>query len=104
MAQNILSLIFTVIIFLIVFGVFTFAIFWILGKFGLWKWATYRKLKRRFKDTEFLEEHIAFCNNAIEKKWRYKDILRFIKYEKDGSKLLYTFLVMEELKKNERRL
>jgi hypothetical protein len=104
MAQEILSIIFTGIIFLIVLVSLIFAVFWLLGKFGLWKLATYRRLKKKFRNLEFDENKIAWVNNALEKKWKYKDVLRFIKYERDGSELLYTFLVMEKLKKAEKEV
>jgi hypothetical protein len=99
--QNTTTLIITGIFFLL-FVVWIFWLcYWILGKFGLWKWATYRRLKKKFKNLEFREDAIEWCNQAIDKKWRFKDVRRFVKYEPAGSELLYTFLVLTKLKKKE---
>jgi hypothetical protein len=78
--------------------------YWILGKFGIWKWATYHRLKRKFKNLEFREDAIEWCNQAIEKKWRFKDVRRFVKYEPAGSELLYTYLTLVKLRKNEPKI
>jgi hypothetical protein len=75
--------------------------YWILGKFGLWKWATYRKLKRRYKKFEFKDDAIKWAIDKIQRKWRFKDIRRFIKYEKNGGELLYTFMMLSKLSPQE---
>jgi hypothetical protein len=72
--------------------------YWMLGKFGLWKWATTKRLSRRFgKNYEFSKDAIDWCVDKIQKKWRYKDIRKFIGYEKNGSELHYTFLMLSKL-------
>jgi len=86
----------------LVFVAFLFLMtYWMLGKFGLWKWATYRRLKKRYKDFEFKEDAIKWCADAMKKKWRFKDVRRFIKYERDGSELLYTYMMMMKLSPEE---
>lgn len=77
--------------------------YWILGKLGLWKWATYRRLKKKFKNLDFSDKNIEWSNHAIERKWRFKDVRRFSKYEQNGSELLYTFMVLDKLRRSERR-
>jgi len=102
--QNTTTLIITGIFFLLFVAWIFWMCYWILGKFGLWKWATYRRLKRKFRDLEFREDAIEWCNQAIEKKWKFKDVRRFVKYEPVGSELLYTFLALSKLKKNEPKI
>ena len=85
------------IMFLVFLGFLFMMAYWILGKFGLWKWATYRRLKKRYKDFEFDEKHIQWGVRAIQRKWKFKDVRRFIKYEPKGSELLYTYMMLEKL-------
>ena len=101
MVSTTLVLIFTILFFLFFVGWIFWLCYWILGKFGIWKWATYRRLKRKFKNLEFREDAIEWCNQAIEKKWKFKDVRRFVKYEPVGSELLYTYLALKKLKKKE---
>ena len=96
-----LTLILTGIFFLLFVAWIFWMCYWILGKFGLWKFATYRRLKKKFRDLEFNEEAIAWCNNAIERQWRFKDVRRFAKYEPNGSELLYTFMVLDKLNRQQ---
>ena len=84
--------------FICVFGV----LFFILGKFGLWKWATYRRLKKRYKHLDFNDDALKWAIDKINKKWKFKDIRRFVKYEgKEGGELLYAFLVLSKLSPQE---
>jgi len=71
--------------------------YWILGKFGIWKWATYHRLKKRYKDVGFKDDAITWAVDKIHKEWKFKDIKRFVKYEKDGGELLYTFMALSKL-------
>lgn len=101
MASEIITTIIVIVMFVgIIAWVFLMAV-WMLGKFGLWKWATYRKLKKRFKDADFNEDALEWCLDKIEKKWRYKDVRRFVKYENDAGELLYTFISLTKLNKKE---
>jgi len=104
MAQNTLTLIITGALVLFFVAWIFWMCYWILGKFGLWKWATYRRLKKKFKNLEFREDAIEWCNNAIQKKWRFKDVKRFVKYEPIGSELLYTFLALNKLNRNKPKI
>lgn len=91
------------VIFFFIVWVFWLA-YWILGKFGIWKWATYRRLRKKFKNLEFRADAIEWCNEAIEKNWKFKDVKRFVKYEPAGNELLYTYLALKKLKKEEPNL
>jgi hypothetical protein len=104
MAQNTLTLIITGALVLFFVAWIFWMCYWILGKFGIWKWATYRRLKKKFKNLEFREDAIEWCNNAIQKKWRFKDVKRFVKYEPIGSELLYTFLALNKLNRNKPKI
>ena len=101
MVSKTLILILTGAFFLLFVSWIFWMVYWILGKFGIWKWATYRRLKRKFKNLDFREDAIEWCNEAIEKKWKFKDVKRFVKYEPAGSELLYTYLALIKLKKKE---
>jgi len=72
--------------------------YWILGKFGIWRWATYHRLKRKYKDIYFKDDAIKWAVDKIEKKWKFQDVKRFIKYEKaNGGELLYTYMSLSKL-------
>ena len=103
MATTLIIIISIIFSFLFIAWIFWMA-YWILGKFGIWKWATYRRLKKKFKNLEFREDAIEWCNNAIQKKWRFKDVKRFVKYEPIGSELLYTFLALNKLNRNKPKI
>ena len=103
MATTLIIIISIIFSFLFIAWIFWMA-YWILGKFGIWKWATYRRLKKKFKDLEFRDDAIEWCNNVIEKNWRFKDIKKFVKYEPAGSELLYTYLALIKLKKNKPKI
>lgn len=73
----------------------------VLGKLGLWKWATYRRLKKKYKDFEFRDDALDWCLDKIVKQWEYKDVRRFVKHEKNGDELLYTFILLKKLNAEE---
>lgn len=98
MASQIVVIGITLLMFLCLLGVIGFLLYWMLGKFGLWKFATRKRLSKRFgKNFEFSDDAIEWCLDKIQKKWKYKDVRKFIGYEKNGSELHYTFLMLSEL-------
>lgn len=101
MVSETITLILTGFMFLLFVIWIFWMIYWMLGKFGLWKFSTYRRLKRRYKNREFDDEEMKWAIDKIGKKWKYKDVRRFVKYEPNGSELLYTFMVLSKLKPEE---
>lgn len=98
MASQIVIIIITLLMFLGFIVWIGWMAYWILGKFGLWKWATTRRLGKRFgKNFEFHDDSINWCLDKIQKKWKYKDVRKFVGYEKNGSELHYTFLMLSNL-------
>ena len=81
-----------------------FMIKWILGRLGIWQWATYKRLSKRYKNEPFNNETLEWCLERMEKKWRYKDIRTILKYEKDKGEILYTYLALQKLPKEELKM
>lgn len=104
MASEIIILIIAGFIVLLLVILFLWTIYFALGKFGLWKFATYRRLKKRYRNLEFKDDAILWCVDKIKMKWRFKDIKRFTKYEPEGSELLYTFMALSKLSPSELEL
>ena len=75
--------------------------YWILGRLGIWKWATYRRLNKRYKKYEFKEEIINWCLPKIKNQWKFKDIRTISKYETDRGERIYTYLMLTKLPKGE---
>lgn len=75
--------------------------YWMLGRFGIWQWATYRRLKKRYNDDPFDDKVVEWCLAKMDRKWRYKDIRTILKYEKDKGDVLYTWLSLSKLGKVE---
>ena len=96
-----IAVIITIFIFLLLFGALFFVIYWILGKFGIWKWATYRRLRRRYKNVDLSEEAIKWAMDKIFKKWKFKDVKKFVGYEKESGELLYTYMTLCKLSQYE---
>jgi len=102
MASQILILLITGIMFLLFIAWIFWMVYWMLGKFGLWKWATFRRLKRKFGENfVFKDDAIEWCLDKIQKKWKYKDVRKFIGYEPNGRELHYTFLTFDKISKQE---
>jgi len=76
-------------------------LYWGLGKMGIWKFATYRRLKRRFKDYQFKDDILFWCIDKITKKWKYKDIRTISKYHEKKAEIIYTYLSLLKLSKEE---
>ena len=77
---------------------------WILGRFGIWKWATYKRLKKRYKNQPFNNEIVNWCLGRMERKWRYKDVKTILNYETDKGEILYTYLALQKLPKEELKM
>jgi|TARA_R100001530_G_scaffold25421_1_gene20492 hypothetical protein len=101
MASEIIVTIVTGFMFLLFMIWIGWSIYFALGKFGLWKFATYRRLKKKYRNTEFKDDAIVWAVDKIQKKWKFKDVRRFTKYETDGSELLYTFMSLSKLSPTE---
>jgi len=98
---NVTTTIITIILF-IGAGAWTLLIlYWGLGKLGLWKFATYRRLKRRFKDYEFKDNVVIWCAEKIKRGWKFKDVRRISKYETNRGEIIFTYLSLTKLPKDD---
>jgi len=85
---------------IIIFGGISWLIFLLhlfLAKIGFYKHFTYNKLRKKFRDYEFEEKIISFCEKAVVRGWKYKDIKLFAKGRKNAKEILYTYIVISKL-------
>jgi len=80
-----------------------FLVYLFLSKIGLFRWRKYRKLRKKLgRDYEFKDEILEFVNDAVDKKWRYKDMKRISANMPESDEILYTFFLMKKLRKKEK--
>lgn len=95
----------TGVIFVVFVSWIVLMIIWGLGKLGVWKRRKFKSLKRQLGDDyEFQDEILEWCGDAFRKKWSYKDVKRFSKYETNGKETLYTYMMLGKLTPAERQV
>lgn len=94
---------FTGVIFISFIAWIVFLVYLFLKKIGLFRWRKFKKLRKVLgRDYEFKDEILEFVTDAIDKKWRYKDVKRISATMPESDEILYTYFLVRKLRKKEK--
>jgi ABC-type microcin C transport system permease subunit YejB len=96
--QSVISILVGVIL-VFFFGTVAYYLFYRLPQaMGITAWFRMRKLKKKFKGYGFEDGILRLCEIAVNRGWRYRDMLQLTKGSSKRDEILYTYILYRKIK------